>query len=221
LYFLLLSAGFIAGSIPFGLLVARSKGIDIRKHGSGNIGATNVLRVVGKPYGILVFALDFLKGLLPVLASLKWFAAATNPEWLPIATGLAAILGHNYSPWVGFKGGKGIATSAGVLLGLFPWPLVIGLVVWGVVFKTTRYVSVASMAAAVAIPCAESGIALATGVWRPYSLGFTIAIAILAIWRHRSNIQNLRVGKEHRFGSKGPESTDTARNTKSKPFGRA
>jgi glycerol-3-phosphate acyltransferase PlsY len=198
-------AGFLAGSGPFGLLVARLKGIDIRKHGSGNIGATNVLRVVGKPHGVAVFILDFLKGLLPVVASLSWFVATGRPEWLPIATGLASILGHNYSPWVGFKGGKGIATSAGVLLGLFPWPLLIGLVVWGVVFKTTRYVSVASMAAAVAIPCAEFGLAFATGLWRPYSLAFTILIAILAVWRHRSNIKNLREGKEHRFAPRGSE----------------
>lgn len=203
-YFLLPLAGFFAGSVPFGLLVAKLKGIDIRKHGSGNIGATNVLRVVGKPQGVAVFVLDFLKGLLPVLASLKWVGTVPPPEWLPIATGLAAILGHNYSPWVGFRGGKGIATSAGALLGLFPWPLLIGLVVWGVIFKTTRYVSVASMAAAAAIPCAEIGFATATEEWRPYSLGFTIVIAILAVWRHRSNIKNLREGREHRFGSHRP-----------------
>ena len=203
-YILLPLAGFFAGSVPFGLLVAKLNGIDIRKHGSGNIGATNVLRVVGKPHGIAVFVLDFLKGLLPVVASLKAFAATAPPEWLPIATGLAAILGHNYSPWVGFKGGKGIATSAGVLLGLFPWPLLIGLAVWGITFKTTRYVSVASMAAAATIPCAELGFAMATGLWRPYSLGFTIAIAVLAVWRHRSNIINLRAGTEHRFATNRP-----------------
>ncbi|MFM7180536.1 MAG: glycerol-3-phosphate 1-O-acyltransferase PlsY [Verrucomicrobiales bacterium] len=202
--FILPLVGFAAGSIPFGLLVARWKGVDIRKHGSGNIGATNVLRVVGKPYGIAVFVFDFLKGLLPVLASLGWFAATPSPEWVSIATGLAAILGHNYSPWVGFKGGKGIATSAGVLLGLLPWPLLIALAVWGVAFKATRYVSVASMAAAVAIPCAEIGFSLAKGEWRPYFLGFTIAIAVLAIWRHRSNIQNLKAGREHRFESTRP-----------------
>ena len=200
--FLFPLAGFLAGSVPFGLLVARSKGIDIREHGSGNIGATNVLRVVGKPYGISVFLLDFLKGLLPVLACLHWASSESHAEALPIGTGLAAILGHNYSPWVGFKGGKGIATSAGVLLGLFPWPLIIGLAVWGVVFKVTRYVSVASMAAAAAIPVTELGLALARGVWRPYSLGFTIVIAVLAIWRHRSNIRSLRAGKEHRFQPK-------------------
>lgn len=211
--FMLPLAGFIAGSVPFGLLVGRLKGIDIRKHGSGNIGATNVLRVVGKPYGIAVFVLDFLKGIVPVAASLYWFPIPSQPEWFPIATGLAAILGHNYSPWVGFKGGKGIATSAGVLLGLFPWPLVIGVTVWGGVFKATRYVSVASMAAAAAIPCAEFAFALATGARRPYSLGFTILIAVLALWRHRSNIRNLRAGREHRFQAKASESENKPSNS--------
>lgn len=194
--------GFLAGSVPFGLLVARAKGVDIRKHGSGNIGATNVLRVVGRPYGIAVFVLDCLKGLLPVLWARGDSWAGTAGELLPILTGLAGILGHNYSPWVGFKGGKGIATSAGVLMGLFPWSLGIGLVVWWLVFKWSRYVSVASMVAAVSIPCTELVLSMVRGDWRPYSLGFTIFIAIMAIWRHRSNIRNLREGKENRFPSK-------------------
>lgn len=198
--------GFLAGSIPFGLLVARSKGVDIRKHGSGNIGATNVLRVVGKPYGIAVFVLDFLKGLGPVILAGQ---AATLSPTLAIATGLLAILGHNYSPWVGFKGGKGIATSAGVLAGLFPIALAVGLLVWGLVFKTTKYVSLASMAAAAAIPATEIVRSAMAGKWEPVSLGFTLLIAVLAIWRHRSNIRHLRAGTEHRFGNKpnpSPES---------------
>lgn len=200
--FFFLLMGFAVGSVPFGLLVARMKGVDIRRHGSGNIGATNVFRVVGKPYGIAVFVMDCLKGLVPVLWCLYAIGASERPEWLPILTGLAAILGHNYSPWVGFKGGKGIATSAGVLLALFFWPLMAGLLVWWVVFKLTRYVSVASMAAAVTIPCGEGLLALVNGEWRPYGFGFTVFIALLAIWRHRSNLRNLREGKENRFPRK-------------------
>lgn len=191
--------GFLAGSIPFGLLVAKAKGVDIRKQGSGNIGATNVFRVVGRPYGIAVFVLDFLKGLGPVLLAA---AATTSGAALGIATGLAAILGHNYSPWVGFKGGKGIATSAGVLAGLFPLALAIGLLVWGIAFTATRYVSVASMGAAAAIPATEIIRAALTGKWESSSLVFTVIVAALAIWRHRSNIRNLRAGTEHRFTRK-------------------
>src|SRR6478609_11936811 len=151
---------FLLGSIPFGLLIARAKGINIREHGSGNIGATNVLRVVGKKYGITCLFLDLLKGFIPVVIALNLIQiagkgnalhfAALDPfalilpvsgqfkgQLLHVLTALAAVLGHNYSPWVGFKGGKGIATSAGVLAGLFPLALAIGLVVWGILFTTT------------------------------------------------------------------------------------
>lgn len=210
--------GFLAGSIPFGLLVAKCKGVDIRKHGSGNIGATNVYRVVGKPYGMAVFILDFLKGLGPVLLA-ACASGGTCPTGstcsgpgLAILTGMLAILGHNYSPWVGFRGGKGIATSAGVLAGLFPIALGVGLLVWVIVVKVTRYVSVASMAAAAAIPLTELTRACLSGKWEPLTLAFTGLIAVLAIWRHRSNIKNLRAGTEHRFGSKPsatPDTTDT------------
>ena len=131
---------FLAGSIPFGLLVARMKGVDIRRHGSGNIGATNVLRAVGKPYGIAVFVLDFLKGLLPVLWAGSALAQHPRADLVGLGTALAAILGHNYSPWIGFKGGKGIATSAGGLVALFPLAVGAAVVFWFVLFKTTRYV---------------------------------------------------------------------------------
>ena len=197
------TVAFLAGSIPFGLLVARMKGVDIRKHGSGNIGATNVLRVVGKPYGIAVFILDFLKGLLPVLWAGHALAGHPQADWIGLGTALAAILGHNYSPWIGFKGGKGIATSAGALMALFPVALGVALVVWFVLFKTTRYVSVASMGAAAAIPLALFGQKLLA--WRPPTwpeIGFGVLVAFLAIWRHRSNIRKLMAGQESRFGDK-------------------
>jgi glycerol-3-phosphate acyltransferase PlsY len=137
-------------------LVSRARGIDIRKHGSGNIGATNVLRVLGKGWGYLVFALDAFKGLAAVRIAFA-LAAAINPEGsyhelVGIAGGLACILGHTFPIWLRFRGGKGVATSAGVLLGLMPLAVVSVFVVWLVLFKTTRYVSVASIGAAVSLP---------------------------------------------------------------------
>jgi glycerol-3-phosphate acyltransferase PlsY len=197
----------LAGSIPFGLLVARMKGVDIRKQGSGNIGATNVYRSVGKPYGVAVFCLDFVKGWLPVLAAIVLHVRTPgqpDAQILPILTALAAILGHNYSPWVGFKGGKGVATSAGALLGLFPVALVIGLLVWYSVMKISRYVSVGSIAAALTIPTVVAVqqflLWRGSGRWDPYALGFSVFIGALAIWRHRSNIRKLMDGSENRIG---------------------
>ena len=195
--------GFLVGSIPFGFLIAKSQGIDIRQHGSGNIGATNVLRVVGKKYGITCFVLDFLKGLLPAAAAYYFLdpEAPQSGTW-QVATGLATILGHNYTPWLGFKGGKGIASSAGVLLALLPVELGIGLLVWVALFYTTRYVSVASIGAALAIPIALIVECLLTGEWKPAHLVFAVLVGFLATWRHRSNIKSLREGTEHKFVKK-------------------
>ncbi len=196
---------FAAGSVPFGLLVGLARGVDIRQRGSGNIGATNVFRVVGAFWGVLVFLFDFLKGVGPVvLLRIYGPEGAAEGVW-GVATALGAILGHNYSPWIGFKGGKGVATSAGALLALFPWALLAGVVVWVVVLKVTRYVSVASMTAAVAVPVAVAVQAQVTGDWRASHLGFALLIALLSVWRHRSNIRNLRAGREHRIGRDAPE----------------
>lgn len=231
---------FLLGSIPFGLLIAKARGIDIRRHGSGNIGATNVLRVVGKPYGIACLVLDMLKGFVPVVVALSliwiegkdtslslgilrdWFGspAATpraDAQLWHVVTGLCAILGHNYSPWVGFKGGKGIATSAGVVLGLFPlFGVALVLLIWLGLALTTRYVSVASMGAAVALPVMthlgarfhhlENDPAKPTlweaGLWNKPLFGLAVAIAVMAVWKHRANIQRLLAGTENRFGRK-------------------
>ncbi|MEP4079480.1 glycerol-3-phosphate 1-O-acyltransferase PlsY [Haloferula sp.] len=226
---------FLLGSIPFGLIIAKLKGIDIRAHGSGNIGATNVLRVVGKKYGITCLVLDAIKGLVPTMIGLSLIRFAgpdgqahSNPmaidaltsygtvlpavdQWkaqaLQVVTGLLAILGHNFSPWVGFKGGKGIATSAGVLIALMPAAVVILIILWLLVFLTTRYVAVASIAAAAALPFLtlygswHHG-KLADGTWNKPLLVFTIIISVLAIWKHRSNIERLRSGTENRFNRK-------------------
>ena len=190
---------YVFGATPFGYLAGRMRGMDIRLHGSGNIGATNAFRVLGKPTGIAVFALDFLKGLLPVLAASRIWPDA---PLVGILAGIGTILGHNFTFWLGFRGGKGIATSAGVLLALLPIAMLWGLAVWFVVFSATRYVAVASIAAAIVIPVVT---VLRDGSNHPLVV-FSFAIAVLAILRHRSNIKRLLAGEEHRF----------ARNSKTK-----
>jgi len=218
---------FLLGSIPFGLLIARARGIDIRQHGSGNIGATNVLRVVGKKYGITCLFLDLLKGLIPTILaiSLIRFDGMRNPMMLQtleplsaefpmvtaqifqVLTGLCAILGHNYSPWVGFKGGKGIATSAGVMIAMMPAAIVILLIIWLLVFFISKYVSLASVIAALSLPILTFYGSwyhgkIQDGTWNKALFIFSIVIAVLATWKHRSNLKRLLEGTEHRFERK-------------------
>lgn len=198
-YALAALGGYLLGSLPTGYLVGRARGVDIRRAGSGNIGATNVLRVLGKPAGFFVLAVDALKGLAAVLALGRWLPRflVTTPdhaELTAIVAGVAAILGHNYTCWLGFKGGKGIATSAGVLLALMPAALGWCFLVWVVVFALSRYVSLASISAAAALPFA---------VWftgrGPLLTGVALALGALAIYRHRANIRRLLDGTEHRW----------------------
>lgn len=199
-------AAYVAGATPFGFLVAKSRGIDIRKHGSGNIGATNVLRTLGKPLGVFTLILDVLKGYLPVWLGTLFLKSHVSAELLPVVTvllGLATILGHNYTFWLNFKGGKGIATSAGALLAIMPLTLLIGLIVWLILFYTTRYVAVASIAAACTIPVAVTIVTLIRdGAINIPFLVLGLLIAFFGVWRHRSNIANLRAGTEHRFTKK-------------------
>jgi len=196
--------GYFLGSCPSGFLVSRARGIDIRHHGSGNIGATNVLRVLGKGWGYLVFTFDALKGLLAVRIGFV-FAAAMNlaephRELVGIAAGLACILGHAFPIWLRFRGGKGVATSAGVLLGLMPLAVVSVFLVCVALFKITRYVSVASIGAAFALPLFVA-LYLRTRLLAGASLlPFSILIAGVVIWRHRSNVRRLLDGNEQRFG---------------------
>ncbi len=189
---------FLIGSIPTGYLVARMRGIDIRQHGSGNIGATNVFRTLGKPLGIFVFIIDAMKGIAAV-----WLAARLGGSegFSGLVAAVAVIAGHNYTPWLGFKGGKGIATSAGVLIALAPWVALIGLAVWVTLFYATRYVSVASIGAAISLPV-SAGLLLAAGRGSVHLFGFLLLISTLAIWRHRANIRRLRDGTEPRFVGK-------------------
>ena len=203
-FILFIAASYLIGSIPFGLLASKLKGTDIREHGSGNIGATNVLRTLGKPIGIAVLILDVLKGFAPVkgafhLIHLPLFEA--HPL-LGMGCAIAAIYGHNFPVWLKFKGGKGIATSAGALLALLPVPLGIALGTWIIVFLLSRYVSLASIIASISIPVSVALLSPSAPI-----LIFTIALAALAIWRHHANIKRLLVGTENRFDrkSKSPE----------------
>ena len=200
-YILTALGAYLIGSIPTGFLVAKAKGIDIRSVGSGNIGATNAMRVLGKPAGIFVLLMDALKGFgavyLCALLGGKYHAGA-NAETLRILAGICAVLGHNYTCWLKFKGGKGIATTAGVYLALAPWALLIGLVVFLVAVLATKYVSVGSIAGALALPAA---------VWLtpPHDLLLgivTTALGVLAIYKHKSNLQRLMAGTESRLGRK-------------------
>jgi glycerol-3-phosphate acyltransferase PlsY len=202
-------AAYLLGSIPTGYLVACARGIDIRTVGSGNIGATNVFRMLGKPAGIFVLVADGLKG----YAACSWlvdfvvqpFAVAPDKiEYLRIVAGICAVLGHNFTCWLKFKGGKGIATSAGVYFALAPLAAGIALVTWIVTAISTRYVSIASIAAAVALPAA---------VWlTPNSVVLrivTTALGLLAIYKHKGNIQRLLNGTERRVGQKSATSEAT------------
>lgn len=213
-YLLTALAAYLIGSVPSGYLVARARGVDIRAHGSGNIGATNVLRVLGKPAGIFVLAADALKGALAVLVSPALFGASgilpgwVSPEevrlYLPLVAGIGAILGHTYTFWLGFRGGKGVATSAGVLGALVPVAFVITLATWILVIAISRFVSLGSVVAAAILPLAT---ALTGNHWPRVAL--TAVIGLLVIWRHRANLQRLRAGTEARLGAPRSETAPT------------
>jgi acyl phosphate:glycerol-3-phosphate acyltransferase len=196
--FLLILCSYLLGAIPFALLTARINGIDIRKVGSGNVGATNVFRAVGKGWGVLTFGLDVLKGFLPTFLFPILFPVADPTLPVGLLYGCAAVAGHNWPVYLGFKGGKGVATSVGMLLGAAPASVGVGLIFWILTFVISRYVSLASMVAAVAI--AASGWWL-YGTQAPPVLAIVLTIlSTLVIWRHRSNIERMCKGTEHRFG---------------------
>ena len=194
---------YLLGSIPFGLLAAKLKGMDIRQHGSGNIGATNVWRVCGWRYGLPVFVLDVLKGVGAVWLA-RWIAGwlHADPAWTAIAAAMACVIGHSFPAWLGFKGGKGVATSLGVFLGIMPIPSVIALLVWIVIFKVSGYVSFASIVAALVLPAAAIGMQFTSHAYGWPVSGFALVAGLLVILRHRSNITRLRAGTENRFGRK-------------------
>lgn len=206
---LLCIAAYLLGAIPFGLLLGRLKGVDVRTVGSGNIGATNVFRSVSKPLGILTFALDFLKGLVPALffpmiGKMLWPGFQSLENYAGLLCGAAAIVGHNWPVYLKFRGGKGIATSAGMLLGVAPGAVGVGLLSWILLFVVTRYVSIASIGAAIAVPAAAWWLYGAAEHFKPLVL---TALGLVAIWRHRTNVRRLLEGTEHRF-SFGPKRTN-------------
>jgi acyl phosphate:glycerol-3-phosphate acyltransferase len=216
---------FLSGSIPFGLLIGRAKGIDIRQHGSGNIGATNVGRVLGRKYFILCFTLDLLKGLLPTLVAgfalgrLGSFGMPAADAWWWLLAMVSAVLGHVFTPWLGFRGGKGVATALGAMLGVFPVLTVAGVwvfLVWLLALVAWRTISISSMVAGVLLPAvvlAEFYIARKMG-WLSLREGqsaeqaawpfLTVAclLAALVVWTHRGNIKRLRAGTEPKVGQR-------------------
>jgi len=198
---LLLLGAYLLGSIPFGFLAGKMAGVDLRQVGSGNIGATNALRVLGKKWGYSVFALDFVKGFLGVWIPLHW----TGQEGVAVLCALVVMVGHVFPVWLKFKGGKGIATSGGVLLGLIPIAFLTSFIAWVFFFFTTRYVSVASLAAAIMLPV-TTAVLYFNDRASLLLLVVTILMCALAVVRHRSNIQRLCQGTEPRFSRK-PKST--------------
>ena len=193
----IIAGAYLIGSIPFGLLIGKLNGKDIRKEGSCNIGATNVTRVVGKWWGKLCFLCDFLKGFLPVFAVMCLYPA---DGWLIALTALAAMLGHVFPVYLKFKGGKGISTAGGAALALCPLAVLIAATVWVLVFLISRYVSLASLAAALALPLSAWLLKIFAGTDLPLPVGILLILfALLAFWRHSSNIVRLMNGTENRF----------------------
>jgi len=197
---------YLLGSVPFGYLAGRIGGIDIRKAGSGNIGATNVVRVLGKRYGYPVFVLDVLKGFAAVKISTA-IATGSRPEWASpemfgILAAVAVVIGHSFPLCLKFRGGKGVATSAGALFGLMPLATLIAVVIWISVFWFTRYVSVASVVTAVVLPLVIFTMTWLNRVHGKALFYSSLCIAAVVIWRHHSNLSRLLHGREPRFTRK-------------------
>ncbi len=191
---LLLLMAYLLGAFPAGLLVGKMvKGIDVRDYGSGNIGASNVWRTMGPLWGIGVFLFDFCKGYIPTLLTSRMHPPGLGgvSPWLIVGVGLAAILGHNFSPFLRFKGGKGVATSLGVVYGLSPEAAALGFVVWGVCLAVTKYISVSSIVASVVTSL------LLVGFHRdlPHAL-FAVLVTLFVVVKHRANMVRVKAGTE-------------------------
>ena len=197
-HLLLTVAAYLAGSIPTSHWVARAfYGKDLRKEGSGNLGATNVYRVLGWSAALPVLAVDIVKGWAP--AALFPLLTPGAPAAWAVAYGAAAVAGHVFSFWVGFKGGKGVATSCGVFLALAPWAALIGFGVWAAAVYWTGYVSVGSILAAIALPVAVFFTPYRGGAALP---AFAAGLGLFIVWAHRGNIERLLKGEERRFGKR-------------------
>ena len=203
IFAIILITSYLLGSIPAGYLAGRIARVDIRTMGSGNIGSTNVTRILGKPYGYPVFVIDFLKGLIAVLLSTfiarQLQLSGTLLELVGIIAAIACVVGHIFPIWLRFKGGKGVATSAGALFGLMPLAALVGALIWFVAFKLTRYVSVASITAAIALPIVIFIVLSRREAHGGMLFYFSICLAALVVLRHRSNLVRLVNGTEPRF----------------------
>ena len=195
-----LALAYVSGSLPFALLAGRAKSVDLRTHGSGNLGATNVFRVLGWKIGLVVFLADAAKGAVPVLVLAPRIDSHRDPVVWGIAVGVAAIAGHVRPVFLKFrKGGKGVATAAGVFFALAPLQMLVAFVVFVAVVLGTGYVSLASLVSAVVLPTL---LAITKGLDAPLFLVSAI-IATFVFWTHRANIGRLRRGEENRFGKRG------------------
>lgn len=224
----LCATAYLLGAIPFGLLIGLAKGVDVRQHGSKNIGTANVGRTLGRKWGVLTFFLDALKGFVPTLVAgfvLKTIARPEVPSymaWAWLLVGLCAVAGHMWSPFLRFRGGKGVATGFGALMAVFPilsLPAMVAFVIWAVCVKLTRFIGLSSCVAAVSIPfllifvtpvCRHFGFfvpdpsaPVAWPLW-PY-VTVAIMLALMVVWRHRSNISRMLNGTEPRYGRKMTE----------------
>ena len=190
--FLLVIFAYLLGSVPTGYILGSLAGVDVRKAGSGNVGATNVTRVVGKRYGIFTLVADIAKGFIPVVIALNLGLTSTATAFV----GIAAFLGHLYPVFLRFQGGKGVATALGVFLGLAPWATLVLMVIFVLVILTTRVVSLSSMVAAASAP-----IAFWLLSYSPTLMGTSFFIALMIVLRHRGNIQRLLSGTEPRVNA--------------------
>lgn len=202
-YLIVALGAYLLGSIPFGYLAGLLSGVDVRQHGSGNIGATNVLRVLGKKYGFPVFLADTLKGFVAVRLAFSLGHGMPGAAYrLGILAAICAVLGHSFPVWLGFRGGKGVATSAGACLGLLPVAALITMAVWIVVFLLFRFVSLASVIAVMSLPVSVWFLTLHETSDRLLLLFFSAALPGLVILRHRGNLRRLAEGTEPRFERK-------------------
>ncbi|MBV9619338.1 MAG: glycerol-3-phosphate 1-O-acyltransferase PlsY [Verrucomicrobia bacterium] len=206
LIFILALIGYILGSIPTGYIVGRLAGTDIRTVGSGNLGATNVTRILGKRFGYPVFVIDFAKGFVAVVISIFLVhRVGSTPTFIDLCAavgGIFAVVGHSFPIWLGFKGGKGVATSLGILFGINWIAALVMSAIWVLVFKLTRYVSLSSVAAAIALPVAMTGLSFLHQLRSNIPVYLSLAVATIVVARHRANLSRLRCGTEPRFTPK-------------------
>jgi glycerol-3-phosphate acyltransferase PlsY len=189
----MLVLAYLIGATPTSYIAAKvGKGIDLREHGSKNLGATNVYRVLGWTYAVPVGVIDVVKGAVPVAILGPW---SNGPGWFTVGLGLAAVLGHMFSPYVRFRGGKGVATAAGMFLALAPLAIVISVAIWSVTLWVSGYVSVASLTVAVLFPLWVR----ITAPDQPYTFWASVVLALMIVYTHRANIQRLSAGTENRF----------------------